>query len=180
MSRIGKRIITINENTKVEQERNILTIIGPKGTLKREFDKRFKIVYKDNTITVISPNKNDRQIKMLYGTINSHIFNMVQGVNTGFQKKLKIIGVGYRCRKDEDKLIFQLGFSHKIELVIPKNLKAEVLKQTSITINGFDKELVGSFAAAIRKLKTPEPYLGKGIRYEDEHVIRKEGKKAGK
>ena len=193
MSRIGKRTININNNINVDLKTdNMLIVTGPLGTLSRQFSNEFliKIIdYKNldsetdskiNAKLTLLPKNTIKFNNKMYGTINSHIYNMIYGVEYGYTKVLIITGVGYRCYLKEDKLEFQLGFSHNIILPIPKNIKVDVLKLTKITVKSFDKELIGLFCAKIKALKPVEPYGGKGIKYEGQYVLRRVGKKGGK
>jgi large subunit ribosomal protein L6 len=153
-----------------------VTITGPKGTLSRAFRPEITIAIAGNEVTLV-PKKASNQISALWGTYGSHIQNMITGVNTGYQKKLIIDGVGYRVELKGKELIMQLGFSHPVVLEIPEGLTVTVEKN-NVTITGIDKELVGQFSAKIRAQKKPEPYKGKGFRYSDEVIRRKEGKRA--
>ena len=175
MSRIGKKPIIIPDNTEVKQEGNAITVKGPKGELSRVFRSEVSIKIDGNTIT-LEPANNSKFACALWGTYGSHLQNMIAGVNSLFEKKLVVEGVGYRAEMSGDKMILSLGFSHKIELEIPNGLEVEI-KKNIISISGIDKEAVGAFAAKVRSYKKPEPYKGKGIRYEDEVIRRKEGKK---
>ena len=177
MSRVGRRIITLPEGVTIVQDKNIVTIKGPKGELTKEFSKSITVKENDGKITTERSNDN-RQTKMIHGTTNSLIQGMVSGVKDGFSKELEIIGVGYNVKLQGTKLIFSLGLSHKIELEIPEHLKIEVVTATELKISGIDKQQVGEFAAKIKSYRKPEPYGGKGIRYKGEHIIRKVGKAA--
>src|SRR3989338_4956082 len=179
MSRIGKQEIQIQDGIKVTQSGGVLTVTGPKGTLSKIFRDDITIVITDK---VINLNINDKFSKSLWGTYASHIKNMIAGVQTPFQKKLILEGVGFKSEvkparagggKDFN---FALGFSHPVIVPIPEGITATADKNI-ITISGIDKELVGSFAAHVRALKKPEPYKGKGMRYEGEVIRRKQGKK---
>jgi len=175
MSRIGKQPITIPEKTSVTKDGITLTVKGPLGELKRAFPGDVSIAVEGSTIT-LTPKENDPVAKILWGTYASHIKNMIAGVNTAYKKTLIIEGVGYRAELSGKKIVLSLGFSHKIEKVVPEGLTVTIDKGT-MTISGIDKEAVGQFAAMIRALKKPEPYKGKGIRYDDEVIRRKQGKK---
>lgn len=177
MSRIGKQIIAIPEKTEVTQRDGVLAVKGPLGELSRVFDRKIAISIADKEITLAPAKENDNTAGALWGTYAAHIKNMLAGVNKKFEKKLLIEGIGYRAELSGDKITFNLGLSHKVILMIPKGLAVAIDKAT-ITVSGIDKELVGSFAASIRDLKKPEPYKGKGIRYEGEVIRRKEGKKS--
>ena len=179
MSRIGKKEITIPEGVTVAKDGAILTVKGPKGTLSRNFRNDVVIETKENTIS-LSIKRNDKFSKSLWGTYASHIKNMIEGVQNPYQKKLILEGVGFKSEVKTDgqrkTFNFALGFSHPVVVPIPEGITATAEKN-NITITGIDKELVGSFTAAIRALKKPEPYKGKGMRYENEVIRRKQGKK---
>ncbi|MEK7069334.1 MAG: 50S ribosomal protein L6 [Patescibacteria group bacterium] len=175
MSRIGKQIIEIPANVKVTQSGDTLTVVGPKGTLSRVFRDDITITLAGNTIT-LNIKRNDKFSKSLWGTYASHIKNMIKGVETPYQKKLILEGVGFKSEVKEKELHFALGFSHPVIVKLPEGIVATAEKN-NITITGIDKELVGSFTAGIRSLKKPEPYKGKGMRYENEVIRRKQGKK---
>ncbi|MDR3519673.1 MAG: 50S ribosomal protein L6 [Candidatus Pacebacteria bacterium] len=175
MSRIGKQEILIPGGVKVTQSGNSLTVVGPKGTLTRVFRDDIAITVADKMIT-LNIKRNDKFSKSLWGTYASHIKNMIKGVETPYQKKLILEGVGFKSEVKGNVFNFALGFSHPVIVKIPEGITATAEKN-NITISGIDKELVGSFTAAIRALKKPEPYKGKGMRYEDEVIRRKQGKK---
>ncbi len=178
MSRIGKLPIELPEGVNVTMAAdNVVTVQGPKGTLKRQFHGLMKLTMEHRVITV-SPKEQSNKARALYGTTRAVLNNMVVGVSTGFTKSLTIKGVGYRAQLQGDVLIINAGYSHPVELKIPEGISVEVPKPVNITVSGFDKELVGEFAANIRDVRKPEPYLGKGIRYDDEVIRRKEGKTA--
>lgn len=176
MSRIGKNPIIIPAKTEVTQNGSVLTVKGPLGALSREFRKEVDVVITGNEIQV-SPTKDTIFARALWGTTAAHIRNMIHGVNTLFVKKLIIEGVGFKSAVNGNELVLNLGFSHPVPLEIPKGLTVTAEKNV-ITVSGIDKEVVGSFAALMRSKKKPEPYKGKGIRYEKEVVRRKEGKKS--
>ncbi len=175
MSRIGNRIITVPEGVTVENLNNIVTVKGPKGTLTQPMLKDITMKQNENEIIFERLNEN---AKAMHGTMNSLVKNMITGVTDGYSKSLEIIGVGYRFNVQGNKLVVSAGYSHPVEMIIPDGLSVEANGNTEITIKGIDKVLVGEFAANVRKIRQPEPYKGKGIRYKDEHVRRKEGKKA--
>lgn len=178
MSRIGNRILSIPENVTVSVDGNIVKVVGPKGELSTEVNKNITVTVADNKVTVTRKNDN---YKNFHGTANALIKNMIIGVTEGYQKQLEAIGVGYRFQiKGSKTLVVTAGFSHPVEVEIPDGIKVECPSNTELTIKGIDKCAVGEFAANIRKIRQPEPYKGKGIRYKDEHVRRKEGKKASK
>ncbi len=177
MSRIGKKSILIPENVEIKIDNDILSAKGPLGELSRYFKDEIEIFLKDKEIN-LKPKKSGKQIMSLWGTYASHIKNMIEGTTKGFEKKLVIEGIGYKAQSDGLNLSLNIGFSHPVKLEIPKDIKITIEKNI-ISIFGIDKEKVGFFAAKIRALKKPEPYKGKGIRYENEIVRRKTGKKAG-
>lgn len=176
MSRLGKKPIVIPAKTEVKLSDKILSIKGPKGELKREFKPVITIKVEGSEIT-LDPKKQDIETNALWGTYSSHIRNMIKGVNDGYEKKLIVEGVGYKSEVKGTELVLSLGFSHQVKVKIPAGLKVTAEKNV-ITVTGIDKEQVGSFAAIVRSQKKPEPYKGKGIRYETEVIRRKEGKKA--
>lgn len=178
MSRIGNRIISIPENVTVSVDGNVVKVVGPKGELSTEVNKNITVSVSDNKVTVTR--KND-DYKNYHGTANALIKNMITGVTEGYQKQLEAIGVGYRFQtKGSDTLVVTAGYSHPVEVKVPAGMKIECPSNTELTIKGIDKCAIGEFAANVRKIRQPEPYKGKGIRYKDEHVRRKEGKKASK
>jgi len=177
MSRIGKKPIFIPEDVKIRTEDNVIYVNGPKGELKQSLPDFVKIEIKDNQLNVSVEYPEDKKQRACWGTFNVLILNMIQGVTRGFEKRLELVGVGYRAKISDNKIILNIGFSHQVEFVFPEGIKASV-EQNIIVIQGIDKQLVGETAAQIRKLKKPEPYKGKGIRYVDEVVRRKSGKKA--
>ena len=176
MSRIGKKGIVIPEKTEVSINAGVVSVKGPKGSLARNFRPDISIVIDGKQIS-LSVAKENKQIKALWGTYASHINNMVKGVNDGFEKKLILEGVGYKSQINGNKLVLTLGFSHPVEVEIPTGLNVKAEKNL-LTVGGIDKELVGSFTAKVRALKKPEPYKGKGFRYSDEIIRRKQGKKS--
>ena len=175
MSRIGKQEILIPTGVKVVQNGNSLTVTGPKGTLSKIFRDDITIVITDKVIN-LNIKRNDKFSQSLWGTYASHIKNMIKGVETPYQKKLILEGVGFKSEVKGKEIHFALGFSHPVIVKIPEGITATAEKN-NITVTGIDKELVGSFTAAVRALKKPEPYKGKGMRYEDEVIRRKQGKK---
>lgn len=176
MSRLGKKEILIPEKTEATFNAGIFSVKGPKGSLQRNFLPDIAIVL-DGQHIILSVPKENNQTKILWGTYASHIRNMVKGVNEGFEKKLILEGVGYKSQVNGDKLVLALGFSHPVTMDIPPTLKVAADKNI-LTITGVDKELVGDFSAKVRALKKPEPYKGKGFRYFDEVIRRKQGKKS--
>jgi large subunit ribosomal protein L6 len=179
MSRIGKRKLEIPTGVTVTVNENVVSVKGPKGELNLTLHDGLTVTIEENGLTV-NCDKVDKQSRSMYGTTNALISNMITGVNKGYEKGLEIIGVGYRFTVKGKVLDIIAGYSHHVELTIPEGLTVEQVSNTEITVKGISKELVGEFAAKIRKVRKPEPYKGKGIRYKDEFVRRKEGKKASK
>ena len=177
MSRIGNRVLTLPSNVTLTVNDNTVTVNGPKGTLSTTVDKHITVMVKDNEVVITRENDN---YKNFHGTANANIKNMINGVSTGFEKKLEAVGVGYRFTLKDGKLVVNAGYSHPVEVEIPAGITLEVPSNTELFVRGVDKQLVGEFSANVRKIRKPEPYKGKGIRYTDEHIIRKVGKKAGK
>ena len=177
MSRIGNRKLVIPEGVTITEENNVITVKGPKGELTTKLANNISVKVEENTLEVLRSNDNTNT-KTMHGTINALINNMMTGVTKGYEKGLEIIGVGYRFALKGNVLVINAGYSHPVEMEIPKGITVEVPSNTEVTIKGIDKVLVGEFAANVRKVRQPEPYKGKGIRYKDEHVRRKEGKKA--
>ena len=175
MSRIGNRKLEIPAGVEVKEENGIVTVKGPKGELTTKLAQGISVKIDGNTLEVLREND---LYKPMHGTINANIHNMIVGVTHGFTKELEIVGVGYRFALKGNAIVISAGYSHPVEMQIPNGIKVESPSNTELTITGFDKELVGEFAANVRKVRQPEPYKGKGIRYKDEHIIRKEGKKA--
>jgi large subunit ribosomal protein L6 len=176
MSRVGKQNIIIPDKTTVALKDGMLNVKGPKGELNRHFKDSVAITIGEKEVT-LAPARNDLATKALWGTYASHISNMISGVNTPFSKKLIIEGIGFKAEVQGKNLNLNLGFSHPIVVAIPEGLTV-VHEKGTLTITGIDKEMVGQFAAEIRSLKKPEPYKGKGIRYDTEVVRRKQGKKS--
>lgn len=176
MSRLGKLPITVPSGVEATLADGVLTIKGPKGTLARPVVDAVDIKIEDGTITV-NPVEGKDGAKALWGTYAAHANNMVTGVTEGFEKVLEIEGVGYRAEMKGNTLVLNMGFSHPVEMEVPEGLECVVEKNT-IKISGADKDILGQFAANVRKVRKPEPYKGKGIRYQGEHIIRKQGKKA--
>jgi large subunit ribosomal protein L6 len=177
MSKVGKRIITIPEGVEVTLSGNTLKVKGPKGELEKTFLPNVTINVKENEITVDRINE-EKFSKQIHGTTNALIQGMVTGVKEGYTRTLEIIGVGYGVELKGDTLVFSLGLSHKPEIKVPSHLQAEVVSKTELKISGIDKQQVGEFAATIKRLRKPEPYGGKGIRYQGEYIRRKVGKAA--
>ena len=176
MSRIGKQIILIPEGVEVKLDENLIIVKGKKGELTQKLIPEIGVEIKDKQIAVQKINET-KNSSALWGTFRALIANMMEGVNNGFKKRLIIEGIGYRVVLNGNKLVLSLGFSHPVEIEAPKGIEFKVEKNT-ITISGPDKQLVGQVAANIRKQRKPEPYKGKGIRYENEIIRRKAGKKA--
>lgn len=180
MSRIGNKTITIPEGVEVNvAEGNEVTVKGPKGTLTKTFSPLMDIVIDAGIITVKRPN-DEKITKQLHGTTRALLATMVEGVSKGYTKTLKIVGIGYRCALKGSTLTLNVGYSHEVNLEVPSNVQVTVPDNTTINVSGIDKQDVGQFAALVRAVKKPEPYGGKGIRYVDEVVRRKEGKTAAK
>ena len=180
MSRIGKMPIEIPAGVEVKiGDDNVVSVKGPKGTLTQAFDKNIKVELKGSEVVVTRPN-DDKNIRALHGLVRALLANMVKGVTTGFTKELEINGVGYRAAKQGKTLVMNLGYSHQVEMEEPEGITIDVHAQTKIIISGIDKQKVGQFAANVREKRPPEPYKGKGIKYVDEHIRRKEGKTGGK
>lgn len=179
MSRLGKLPIKIPNGTQVSINNGFVVVKGPKGELKQKLNKVVKLEIKDNEAIVSVNNPENKDDKSLWGLFRALINNMVVGVNDGYEKKLEIKGVGYKMAVSGNKIIFNLGFSHPIEFLLPIGISASV-DGNFLTISGFDKQLVGELSAQVRKLREPEPYKGKGIKYSDEIIRRKAGKAASK
>lgn len=175
MSKIGKNPITIPEKTDVTVAEGVLTIKGPLGTLSKDVHSMVTISVADGAVTV-KPKNTSKLARSLWGTYGSHIKNMLAGVNTKYEKKLTLEGIGYRVEMQGKSLKFLVGFSHPVVLPIPENLTV-LVEKNAMTVSGIDKEAVGQFASDIRSIKKPEPYKGKGIRYVGEYVRQKQGKK---
>ncbi len=176
MSRIGLMPIEIPAGVEINiDEKNYVVVKGPKGELEQQLCEDMKFEVEGNIINVVRPTENKRH-KSLHGLNRSLLFNMVEGVTKGFEKKLELVGVGYRANKEGNKLILSLGFSHPVELEDPEGITVEVPSQTEILIKGINKQIVGNYAAKIRELRKPEPYKGKGVKYAGEQIRRKVGK----
>lgn len=178
MSRIGRKAIQVPAGVNVTLDNTLITVKGPKGTLSRELHKDMKIVIAENEISVERPSDHKLH-RSLHGTTRSVVANMVSGVTEGFQKTLELVGVGYRASKSGEKVVLNVGYSHPVEIEPEADVEFEVPSNTKIIVKGIDKERVGALAAKIRAVREPEPYKGKGIKYEGERILRKEGK-AGK
>ena len=175
MSRIGNKPITVPAGVEVKLDGTHLTVKGPKGTLERDIDSNMTVSIDGETITVKRPN-DDPANRSLHGLTRTLISNMIEGVVNEYSKELQIVGVGYRAQKQGNKLVMNLGYSHQVEMVEPEGIKFEVPNANTIIVRGIDKEVVGQTAAVVRTKRPPEVYHGKGIKYADEHIRRKEGK----
>ena len=178
MSRIGRMPITVPAGVEVKNDNNLITVKGPKGELTRQFSTELGIEVEAGVINVTRPS-DDKRHRSLHGLTRTLIANMVEGVTNGYSKTLEIEGVGYRAAKSGNKVTLSLGFSHPVILEETASIKIDVPQPNKLVITGIDKQAVGQFAAEVREKRPPEPYKGKGIRYEGERIIRKEGK-AGK
>ena len=179
MSRIGNRKITVPAGVTVENNDNVVTVKGSKGELSYTVNSELTVKIEDGFITIERSN-DSKAVKEMHGTTNALISNMIEGVNKGFTKGLEIIGVGYSFNVKGKTLVVKAGYSDSIEVPIPEGIDVEQVSNTEITVKGISKQLVGEFSANVRKIRKPEPYKGKGIRYKGEYVRRKEGKKASK
>lgn len=180
MSRIGKLPVTIPAGVEVKiSDSNLVTVKGPKGELQEQISNLIKVEVKDGALTVTRDN-DAKEARSAHGLSRTLIQNMVAGVTNGFEKKLQLIGVGYKAEKKGNVLVLNLGYSHPIEMPDPEGIQTEVASPTELTVKGISKALVGNYAANIRKWRKPEPYKGKGVRYVDEVVRRKEGKAGAK
>ena len=180
MSRIGNKAIPVPAGVTISvAEGNLVTVKGSKGELSFQFNSELEISVSATEVLVKRPN-DSKEMKTIHGTTRALINNMVIGVSQGFKKVLEINGVGYRAALQGNKLVVSAGYSHNVEMEVPAGLKVELPKNTNIVISGIDKQLVGQFAAEIREIRKPEPYKGKGIKYDYETIRRKEGKTAKK
>ncbi|WNB91957.1 50S ribosomal protein L6 [Bacillus sp. NEB1478] len=176
MSRVGNKLIEVPSGVTINvASDNTVSVKGPKGELSRKFNADIKINLQDNQITVERPSDH-KEHRALHGTTRSVLNNMVIGVTNGYERALDIIGVGYRASKAGNKLVLNVGYSHPVEIVPEQGIDIEVPSNTKVIVKGIDKQRVGEVAANIRSVRAPEPYKGKGIRYEGEFVRRKEGK----
>lgn len=177
MSRIGRKPIEIPDGVEIKIENRLVKIKGPKGEISKEIPLDIGIEIKDKEI-LLNPKRKTKKSGALWGLTRSLLYNDVKGVTQGFEKELELIGIGYRASVEKEKLlVLEVGFSHKVEIEVPEGINVSI-KKNIITISGIDKQKVGEVAAKIRKVRPPEPYKGKGIRYVGEKVRRKEGKKA--
>ena len=176
MSRVGQAIINIPEGVEVKKNENIFWVKGSKGELNTPITNTVNVIIEDKTITV-EPNDKTAKGKALWGTTRALINSAVQGVSVGFVKEMEIVGVGYRGALQGNKLTLSLGLSHPVEIEVPEGLSIKMDGNTKFSISGADKQKLGQFAAVVRSKRPPEPFKGKGIRYSDEYILRKEGKK---
>lgn len=179
MSRIGNRRLTIPEKVEVTVSGNDVTVKGPKGELSLTVDSILKVTVENNEV-VVTKTKDTKEANILSGTANANINNMIVGVSEGFTRELEAVGVGYRFSVSGNKITVSAGYSHPVEVIVPEGISVTSPSNTELTISGIDKQKVSEFAANVRKIREPEPYKGKGIRYKEEHIRRKEGKKAAK
>jgi len=175
MSRVGKKPIEIPSGVTITIDGNNVTVKGPKGELSRSFNPDIEIKVEENILTVARPS-DMKEHRALHGTTRALLSNMIEGVSKGFERSLELIGVGYRASKQGSKLVLNVGYSHPVEIEPEQGLEVEVPSNTKVIVRGTNKERVGALAANIRDVRPPEPYKGKGIRYEGEFVRRKEGK----
>ena len=176
MSRVGSSAITIPADVTLSNESGMLVVKGKNGELSAALHSDVELSVADNVAT-LKPARDTRQAKALWGTMRANLNNMVVGVSEGFTRKLEINGVGYRAAMQGNKLVLSLGFSHPVEMEVPAGLKVNVENNTSVIITGADKQLLGQFASEVRGKRPPEPFKGKGVKYADEYIVRKEGKK---
>ena len=176
MSRVGNSAITLPANVTLSQQDGRVIVKGKNGELSAALHSEVELSIADNLAT-LKPKRKTKLAQSLWGTMRASINNMVVGVDTGFTRKLEINGVGYRAAMQGNKLVLNLGFSHPVEMDVPAGLKAVVENNTSITITGADKQLLGQFASEVRSKRPPEPFKGKGVKYAEEQIVRKEGKK---
>lgn len=175
MSRVGKKPIEVPAGVTVSMDKSTVTVKGPKGELTRTFNSDITISLEENVINVTRPS-DSKEHRALHGTTRALLSNMVEGVSKGFERGLELIGVGYRAQKQGSKLVLNVGYSHPVEIEPEAGIEIEVPSATKVVVKGTSKERVGALAANIRDVRPPEPYKGKGIRYEGEYVRRKEGK----
>lgn len=180
MSRIGKKPVAIPAGVEVKFENGLMTVKGPKGELSQTIDTKLVSVSIEDGNIIVERDSDVKEKRSAHGLYRTLINNMVTGVTAGFEKKLELVGVGYRCEKKGDTLVLNLGYSHPIEMKDPEGITTETPSTTEIIVKGTSKEVVGNYAAVIRKHRKPEPYKGKGIKYAGEYIIRKEGKSGAK
>ena len=176
MSRVGSSAITIPADVTVSRDGQMMVVKGKNGELSASLHNDVELTLADNVAT-LAPARDTRQAKALWGTMRANLSNMVVGVSEGFTRKLEINGVGYRAAMQGNKLVLSLGFSHPVEMEVPSAIKCSVENNTQVTITGADKQLLGQFASEVRAKRPPEPFKGKGVKYADEYIVRKEGKK---
>ena len=176
MSRVGSSAITIPPDVTLSNDGGVIVVKGKNGELSTSLHSDVELSVADNVAT-LKPARDTRLAKALWGTMRSNLNNMVVGVTEGFTRKLEINGVGYRAAMQGNKLVLSLGFSHPVEMEVPAGLRVAVENNTSVTITGADKQLLGQFASEVRAKRPPEPFKGKGVKYADEYIVRKEGKK---
>ena len=176
MSRVGRKVITVPSGVEIKQDGSKITVKGPKGQLEREFSSEITVKVENNDINITRPSDLP-DIRALHGTTRAVLNNMIVGVSQGFEKKLELIGVGYRVQAAGKGLTLALGYSHPVEIAAVDGIEFKVDGNTKISVEGINKELVGQIAANIRSKRPPEPYKGKGVKYADEKIRRKEGKK---
>ena len=178
MSRIGKKPIVMPQGTKLELKDNEVVVTGPKGSLKRPLLEGLQVNLEGDTVTVTRGSE-EKKVKGFHGLMRTLIANMVEGVDKGFERKLEIVGIGYRAEVQGDSVVFYLGYSHPIAFALPEGISAQIDKQTLLTIRGINKELIGETAAKMRALRRPDVYKNKGVKYADE-VLKKKAGKSGK
>jgi large subunit ribosomal protein L6 len=176
MSRLGKLPVTLPEKVSVTQQPNLVLVKGPKGELSTVITADVTVEVKDN-IVLVQPANDSKRARSMWGTVRSNMANLVEGVTNGYKRTLEINGVGYRAQLKGQVLSISLGYSHDVKYILPTGIAAKVEKQTTIHLEGIDKQKIGQVAAEIRSLRPPEPYKGKGVKYAEEHIRRKEGKK---
>ena len=179
MSRVAKAPIQLPANVQLQIDNELITVKGPKGELKQEFNKLVKVAFceKDSNTLIFKPASNDPKGWAHAGTVRAIVNNMINGVTKGFERTLELVGVGYRAQASNKSLNLSLGFSHPVEYPIPQGVVAETPNNTTIVLKGIDKQLLGQIASEIRSYRPPEPYKGKGIKYAGEVIVRKEAKK---
>lgn len=175
MSRVGRLPVTIPAGVEVKLDNHLVEVTGPKGKLTKELHPDFRVTLEDNQILVERPS-DEKHYRALHGLTRALVQNMVDGVTKGFSKSLELVGVGYRAAKEGKKLVLTVGYSHPVEIVPEEGLEIDVPTPNKVIVKGVDKEMVGALAAQIRSVREPEPYKGKGIKYEDEIIRRKVGK----
>lgn len=176
MSRVGSSTIAIPSGVTVSQQNGLVVVKGKNGELSAPLHSEVELLVLDDVATV-KPRRNTKLSQSLWGTMRATINNMIVGVGAGFSRKLEINGVGYRAAMQGNKLVLNLGYSHPVEMDVPVGLKVTVETSTQINISGADKQLLGQFASEVRSKRPPEPFKGKGVKYAEEHIVRKEGKK---